>query len=78
MAEPVKPDTAILRYSQLMDSEGDPDVDFNELEVEVCDAGAGHYLVIRTQRWAMDDPEELVRLLRHALALCEGEREVGG
>ena len=34
-------------------------------------AGAGPYLVIRTERWAMDDPNELHRLMKAFVAAGE-------
>lgn len=42
-----------------------------ELHIEVVDSGAGHYVVIRTDRWAMDTPEDLVKLIRRVMAVME-------
>lgn len=33
------------------------------LEVKVEDAGGGHYFVLKTERWAVDSPEEMANLL---------------
>lgn len=37
-----------------------------ELTVIAEDGGAGKYLVIETKRWAMDNIEELIELLKDA------------
>lgn len=42
------------------------------LRVKTQDGGGGHYLVIETERWAIDDPEAFVALLREALAAVKG------
>lgn len=68
------PETAVLRYVESADDCAPSGSEDNELEIEVCDAGAGPYLVIRTARWAIEDSNELARMLRHALALCEPEQ----
>lgn len=37
-----------------------------ELMVEFIHCGAGPYLVLKTQRWAFDEPSELLDLLHEA------------
>jgi hypothetical protein len=50
-----------------------PDHD-NQLLIETADCGAGNYLVICTQRWAIevDAIEEFADMLRQALQLVTG------
>lgn len=66
-----RPETAVLRYVENADDCAPHGPEHNELEIEVCDAGAGPYLVIHTARWAIEDPNELAQMLRHALDLCD-------
>ncbi|MFZ4617714.1 MAG: hypothetical protein ACOYM2_16145 [Rectinemataceae bacterium] len=56
----------MLRYTQDEDSCDETGVGSQTLEVRTHDAGAGKYLVIETQRWAMDSIDELVEVLRDA------------
>lgn len=59
----------IVEYSQEMD---DGDVHevrragSQELTVEFTHCGSGPYLVLKTQRWAIDEPYELLNLLLEA------------
>jgi len=60
----------IVEYAQ--ETDGD-DVDHarraggsQELTVEFTHCGAGPYLVLKTQRWAIDEPSELLDLLNEA------------
>jgi len=39
------------------------------LTVKVENAGAGHYFVIQTSRWAIDDPAELANLIEKIQAI---------
>lgn len=41
-----------------------------ELEITVTDAGAGPYIVIKTDRWAMDEPAELQAILEKVKKRC--------
>ena len=34
-----------------------------ELVVKVTDAGGGHYIVVETQRWAFDSPDDLAAMV---------------
>jgi hypothetical protein len=70
------PDAVTLHYSQETDSCGEGDLG-QELEIEVCDAGGGHYLVLRTARWAIepDGIDDLADALRRALAMCAEGRD---
>jgi len=53
-----------IEFSQDEDSDGRPGVDTQSLTVYVADAGGGPYLVIETERWAIDDLDELADMLR--------------
>ncbi len=35
-----------------------------DIEIEVCDGGGGMYFVIKTKRWAVDDPSHLYELMQ--------------
>lgn len=37
--------------------------EFNELTIKTQDGGDGFYFVIETDRWAFDDPKELIDVL---------------
>lgn len=37
--------------------------DYNELTLRIEDGGDGFYFVIETDRWAFDDPKELMEVL---------------
>ncbi len=41
-----------------------------ELKVTVTHAGSGPYLVIETDRWAFDEPAELIELLEEVKRQC--------
>ena len=54
-------------YTQPSDS-NDDELD-QYLTVKVENAGAGHYFVIQTSRWAIDDPSELIGLIEKIQAI---------
>lgn len=54
-------DDAAFHFTQEPDSAAERDCP-QELTVKITDSGAGHYIVIETQRWAFDSPEELTAL----------------
>jgi adenosine/AMP kinase len=54
-------------FTQPSDS-NDDDLD-QYLTVKVENAGAGHYFVIETKRWAIDDPAELTNLIEKIQAI---------
>lgn len=59
----------IVEYSQETDGDDVHEVrraGSQELTVEFTHCGAGHYLVLKTQRWAIDEPSELLNLLLEA------------
>ena len=47
-----------------------PDDIFQHLNVTIADAGAGHYIVIKTKRWALD-PKDFISLAKHLKNLCD-------
>ena len=47
-------------YAQPCDEYSD---DLQELVIEIGDAGAGAYYVIKTERWAFDEIDDLIILL---------------
>ena len=49
-------------YSQEEDA-CDESNKFQELKIFTNDAGAGKYIVFQTERWALDNIEELVEIL---------------
>ena len=56
-------ESARLVFAQDQDSDSS-DPDPHLLTVEWLDAGGGPYLVLKTERWAIDHPNELEKLLR--------------
>lgn len=67
-AKPPEVSEASLLFTQENDSCDDGDLG-QDLRVEIADAGAGPYFIIKTERWAFDSIDELVALLRQAEAL---------
>lgn len=66
----------MLLYTQDEDSCDETGIGSQNLEVRTHDAGAGKYLVIQTQRWAMDSIDELVEILKDAAKrLAVGEEK---
>jgi hypothetical protein len=49
--------------------------EFQDLTIEAVDAGGGHFLVLKTERWAFDTVDELAALCRRVLAVVEGAPE---
>lgn len=50
------------QYMQDSDSTAPSDIE-NQITIKAENAGAGFYYVIQTERWAFDDPKELIDLL---------------
>jgi len=40
-----------------------------DITVQIEDGGGGPYIVIKTERWAVDTPEDIAELCREVLAL---------
>ena len=60
----MKPISMKAVYSQQSD-EMQPVNDADQMiEISTEDAGAGTYFVIKTNRWAFDNPEELMKLIK--------------
>jgi len=55
-----------LIFTQEEDTAGRANELGQDLIVRMIDAGGGHYTVIETERWAMDKPEDLIKLLEYA------------
>ena len=55
-----------VEYSKLLsqeeDTAGRPNISDQYLQVETVDNGSGSYIVIETERWAIDDKEEWIAL----------------
>jgi beta-lactamase superfamily II metal-dependent hydrolase len=55
-----------VEYSKLLsqeeDTSGRPNVTDQYLKVQTIDNGSGSYIVIETERWAIDDKEEWIAL----------------
>ncbi len=66
---------ATLTYGQDPDSNAPTGTILNRLAVQVTDAGGGPYLVLATERWALDpeDVDAFAALLRRALGMVEPE-----
>jgi hypothetical protein len=50
------------QLSQEEDSCGRSNEGYQYLTLKTMDNGAGHYLVIETERWAFDDREDWIKL----------------
>lgn len=57
-----KLETLTAVFTQEGDSNSEDE--FHDLTVEIDDAGGGPYFVIKTRRWAFDDIDSLIELLR--------------
>jgi hypothetical protein len=70
--------TVKAEFNQEKDGE-DQNHQWQELTLEITHCGAGPYLVIRTERWAMDHVSELTNLLeqfkQHVEPLFERNEE---
>jgi len=55
-----------VEYSKLLsqeeDTSGRPNVTDQYLKVQTIDNGSGSYIVIETERWAIDEKEEWIAL----------------
>ena len=45
---------------------------FQDLQIWLDTQGAGKYFVLKTKRWAMDDIEELIDILKDYKSRCKG------
>lgn len=62
----------------VQDADGDQDSDAaQELKLSMTTCGTSPYLVIETQRWAVDRPKELTRLVKAFAAQVEALFDVG-
>jgi len=52
-----------VRAEYMQDDDDNGDGESQALSVEMTHAGAGPYLVVKTKRWAIDNPEELLTVL---------------
>lgn len=50
----MRPSASTHIYEQDEDSAGRTSHDSQQLEIEVTDAGGGPYIVIKTERWALE------------------------
>ena len=55
-------------WSQDVDSCGDPNSLCNTITLTAEDAGGGHYLLIETARWSIDDIDEFAAMLKRFMA----------
>jgi hypothetical protein len=55
-----------VEYSKLLsqeeDTSGRPNITDQYLKIQTIDNGSGSYIVIETERWAIDDKEEWIAL----------------
>lgn len=59
--QPVAVNKMVVEYTQEADSNSDG---LQFLEVSTEDAGCGVYYVLKTERWAFDDINDLVKVLK--------------
>jgi hypothetical protein len=59
---PISVETISAKYVQEADNNDDSN-DLQSLEIETQDAGGGVYYVLKTERWAFDNIEEVVKVL---------------
>lgn len=59
-----KPKLCSVTFSQEQDCCGPTESDEQKITIETCDGGGGTYFVIKTDRWAFDNIEELQELLK--------------
>ena len=50
-----------VNYSQMSEKNAD---DTNDLELSICNQGAGFYFVMKTDRWAFNNVDELLELIQ--------------
>jgi hypothetical protein len=57
-------------YEQAEDNGGRPNETGQDIEISTCNAGGGSYIVLKTERWAIDeeDLDSFVQKLRDLLA----------
>lgn len=67
-----KPTEAVLTFEQPKDCCDGCELSHQSLTVGVTDGGGGPFLYIQTDRWAIDNPKELARLLSKCLRMCRG------
>ena len=67
--KPYKPWVHQIDLRQAADSCAPKDVE-QHLDITIEDAGGGHYIVIKTKRWALD-PEDFVALAKYLKRLCD-------
>tara|TARA_Y100000310_G_C20597004_1_gene771032 strand:+ start:712 stop:1029 length:318 start_codon:yes stop_codon:yes gene_type:complete len=53
-------------FSQEEDTAGRANELGQDLIIKMIDSGGGHYFVIETERWAIDKPEDLAKLLAYS------------
>ena len=62
--------SVIVEYAQETDGDDMDQArragDLQELTVEFTHCGAGPYLILKTERWTVDEPSELLNLLLEA------------
>lgn len=69
-------ETGQVSYSQESDSCDESDMG-QEIEIKTSDSGGGKYLVISTNRWAIDSVDEFVAMLADATRRLMDEADAG-
>lgn len=68
----MKPTLMSVTAVYMQDQDGDQSQgDSQELTLSMTHCGAGPYLVIETQRWAVDYPKEFTRIVKQFAAQVE-------
>lgn len=67
----MKPTLMSVTAIYMQDSDGGASDSSQTLTVTMEHCGAGPYLVLETQRWAVDRPKELTRLVKQFAAQVE-------
>ena len=74
----MRPCEAKYTYTQDVDSLATYDAALQGLTVDVVDAGGGYYLVLKTDRWAIDDPQQFADELKRLLTTVHSALDDGG
>ena len=60
-----------VMFTQEPDTADGESVAYQDIEISAIDSGAGHFFRIKTERWAFDDPQELVALIERVKKMLE-------
>lgn len=61
-----------VTFAQEEDCAGRAGAGSQSLEISTADGGAGHYIVLKTERWAVDDIAELATICQQVMDIANG------